>query len=336
MNEARLHTPILFLVFNRPKVTQQVFETIRQARPAKLYVAADGPRPNKEGEAELCDLTRKVATNVDWDCEVKTLFRNKNLGCGSAVSEAITWLFETETEGIILEDDCLPSQSFFRFCSELLERYRDDKRVMEIGSNNFLDPTLRDHEYSYTFSNHNYIWGWATWKRVWDLYEYEAPRYKEMLKKGYFDNFFSSIHERQYFKWVFDRTFVPGRKTVWSYQLELARRMNSGLTIVPNKNLVVNLGFGEGATHTNADNIGFEWLLEEIDFPLKHPEFVLPDKTRDTLAFNRVYTSLSSRIRATIKQFIPETLLTKVVRPVWRTVTHSKVGILLLPLLLFL
>jgi hypothetical protein len=317
-----LSTPVLFLVFNRPDVTEKVFNAIRNARPEKLYVAADGPRKEKTDEAARCMETRRVATAVDWPCRVMTLFRDENLGCGGAVSEAISWFFDHETEGIILEDDCLPSQSFFPFCSEMLERYRHDKRIMEIGANNFLDPSDREKEYSYTFSNNNLIWGWATWKRVWDLYDYETPRYREVCRKRYIDTIFHSVFERDYLKWEFEKTFVSGRKSVWSYQLEFARRVNSGLTIVPGKNLVVNVGFGQGATHTHkADRMDFKWQLEEIDFPLKHPEFVLPDKKRDIKSFNRVYSSRSSRIRAQLKRFIPEALLKKIVRPVWRTLS---------------
>jgi hypothetical protein len=317
-----LTTPVLFLVFNRPEVTEKVFNAIREARPEKLYVAADGPRKDKKDERALCREARRAATSVDWPCKVMTLFRDENLGCGSAVSQAISWFFDHETEGIILEDDCLPSPSFFRFCSEMLERYRYDKRIMEIGGNNFLDPSDREKDYSYTFSNNNLIWGWATWKRVWDLYNYETPHYTEVCRKGYIDTIFHSVFERDYLKWEFEKTFVPGKKSVWSYQLEFARRINSGLTIVPGKNLVVNMGFGQGATHTHkADRMGFEWILEEIEFPLKHPEFVLADKQRDVKSFNRVYSSRSSRIRAQLKRFIPEGLLKKVVRPVWRSLS---------------
>jgi hypothetical protein len=335
MNTSSLSTPILFLVFARPDVTKSVFDAIRAARPQRLYVAADGPRVGKEGEASRCEETRRIATNVDWPCEVKTLFRDENLGCGSAVSQAITWFFTYETEGIILEDDCLPAQSFFPFCSEILERYRHDKRVMEIGGNNFLDPGDRENEYSYIFSNNNYIWGWATWKRVWDLYEYDPTRFREIKRKHYLKNLFHSIYEWHYFKWEFDRVFVPGRKSVWSYQLEFIRRINSGLTVVPGKNLVINVGFGEGATHTDKkDRMDFKWVLEEIEFPLKHPEYILPDKQRDIQTFNRVYTSRSSRIRAQLVKFIPEGLLKKVVRPVWRTLSFSRLSLFLLPIVL--
>ncbi|MBA4056200.1 MAG: nucleotide-diphospho-sugar transferase, partial [Marivirga sp.] len=162
-----LETPVLLLIFNRPDTTRRVFEAIRKARPKRLFVAADGPRQHKPEDADRCAKARKIATDVDWECEVKTFFRDTNVGCGRGPSGGISWFFEHVDEGIILEDDCLPSPLFFRFCAELLERYRDDKRVMEIGGNTFMDEANRDKEYSYYFSSHNNIWGWATWKRAW-------------------------------------------------------------------------------------------------------------------------------------------------------------------------
>ncbi|HKZ36424.1 MAG TPA: hypothetical protein VJ184_02160, partial [Chryseolinea sp.] len=160
MNESVQSTsdiPVLFMIFNRPETTKRVFESIRNERPHRLFVAADGPRPNKPGEAEMCAEARKIATAVDWECEVKTLFREENLGCGRAPARAITWFFENVERGIILEDDCLPSHDFYLFCSILLERYRYDSRIMEIGGNNFLSDSMSDQEPSYYFSNHNMI-----------------------------------------------------------------------------------------------------------------------------------------------------------------------------------
>ena len=162
---ATFTTPVLFLIFNRPDTTKQVFSAIQKARPPRLYVAGDGPRPEQSNEAEICEIVRSIATNVDWDCEVKTLFRDHNFGCRLAVSQAISWFFENEPEGIILEDDCLPSQSFFWFCQELLEDFRNDKQVGAICGfySNELDykPSA-----SYFFSRYMRVWGWAGWRRT--------------------------------------------------------------------------------------------------------------------------------------------------------------------------
>ena len=230
-----LTTPILFLIFNRPVVTKQVFEAIRAMKPTKLYVAADGPRPGVHDEIENCRMAREAATAIDWQCDVKTLFREENLGCGRGVSSAITWFFKQEEEGIILEDDCYPSADFFPFCVELLDRYRNDKRIMAITGTNLVPERLRSNEYSYAFSNHNNIWGWASWRRAWDLYDYEMSNYAKIKELGYLKNNFSSQYEHDYFEWVFERTYLIPSIT-WDYQWEFVRRINSGLTIQPQKN----------------------------------------------------------------------------------------------------
>ena len=165
-----LTSPVLFLIFNRPKTTEQVFSAIKKAQPPRLYIAADGPRSEYSTDSESCDMVRSIATNVDWDCEVKTLFRDQNLGCRLAVSQAISWFFENELEGIILEDDCLPSQSFFWFCQELLELFRNDKRVGAICGfySNELDYSPSA---SYFLSRYMRVWGWAGWRRTFEEYD---------------------------------------------------------------------------------------------------------------------------------------------------------------------
>ncbi len=303
--------PVLFMIFNRPETTKQVFEAIRKEKPRRLFVAADGPRHNKPGEDEKCAEVRKIATAVDWECDVKTLFREKNLGCGRAPAGGISWFFEHVEEGIILEDDCLPSHDFFLFCAELLQRYRNDNRVMEIGGNNLLQNQSENDEYSYYFSNHNMIWGWATWRRAWKVYDFEMSLYKKIRDTEYLDTCFNSTHELNYFKWVFDKT-IANIKNVswWDYQWEFLRRINSGLTVVPQKNLVVNLGIGSNATHTkDPDGAGHGLKLENLDFPLKHPEFMLVDARRDKIFFINTFTTAISRIKASLKKVIPQFIL---------------------------
>jgi threonyl-tRNA synthetase len=173
------NTPILFLVFKRPDTTERVFEQIRSIRPAFLYLAADGPRNDKSGEKETCKKVREIVlSNIDWECEVNTLFRDENLGCGKAVSQAITWFFEHEEEGIILEDDCLPDASFFQYCAELLKKYRTEEKVMTISGSNLLGYPWKVNGQSY-FWGQGGIWGWATWKRAWSLYDFKMQRWEE-------------------------------------------------------------------------------------------------------------------------------------------------------------
>jgi hypothetical protein len=299
------------MIFNRPETTRRVFAAIKKERPKKLFIAADGPRANKLGEAEKCEEVRKIATAVDWDCEVKTLFRNENLGCGRAPAGAITWFFEHVEEGIILEDDCLPSHDFFLFCAELLEKFRHDQRVMEIGGNNLLNGDYKQDGYSYYFSNHNMIWGWATWRRAWQMYDFEMKLYNKIRDTQYLESCFRSEYELNYFKWIFDKTIGAIQNvTWWDYQWEFVRRVNNGLTIVPQKNIVLNIGLGSDATHTlDPNGTGHNLSLQGLNFPLKHPEFVMADIVRDNIFFRNTFTTGVSRIKTSLKKVIPNFIL---------------------------
>jgi hypothetical protein len=281
-----LTTAVLLVIFNRPDTTRLVFEAIRKARPPRLYIAADGPRPHVEGDEVKCMEARMIQYEVDWECEVKTMYSETNLNCGIGPSSAFTWFFEHEEEGIILEDDCLPSQSFFWFCQELLTLYRNDTRIMHIGGNNFLRGWQHDPDYSYYFSRSGHIWGWATWRRAWQKFDYKLTFYDEVKRSKYFDNFFLNPIEKIYRLRKFDKTVTAARVDWWDYQWDFARYVNSGLSIVPKYNLVRNLGFGENATHTqNGNNMNAKLQAQEITFPLQHPPFIIRDFTSDKKYF---------------------------------------------------
>ncbi|MBB6610712.1 nucleotide-diphospho-sugar transferase [Pontibacter sp. Tf4] len=291
-----LDTPVLLIIFNRAHTTQKVLDRIRQVKPKKLYVAADGPRPGHETDAVRCAEARAVIEQVDWDCEVKTLFREQNLGCGVAPSSAITWLFEHEETGIILEDDCVPSKSFFWFCQELLEKYKNDTRVMHISGNNYLNGWQRDSDYSYYFSNKVNSWGWATWRRAWQLYDFNLGNYPELKNKGYLNGIFLNKFEETYRLSKIEETIANLQKgDVWDYQWEFTVYSNSGLCIVPEVNLVSNIGFGEDATHTfNQFEEKAKIRENEISFPLRHPRFVIRDQESDRRYFNRMMRDKAS------------------------------------------
>lgn len=178
-------TPILFIGFNRPETSRQVFAAIRSAEPTDLYVAIDGPRVGHSDEAARVAEVRAIFDDVDWDCEVHTLFREDNVGCRLGVSGAINWFFENVEAGIILEDDCVPSSSFFGYCEELLDRFADDTRIMHIAGYNHRPDFVWDPDYSYFFSHYGYMWGWATWRRAWAFYDVELPHFDEIVAKGY-------------------------------------------------------------------------------------------------------------------------------------------------------
>ena len=242
-----LNTPILFLIFNRSDTTQKVFDAIRRVKPRQLFVAADGPRIGKEGEKEKCEETRNIIKQVDWDCEVKTLFRNENLGCGKAVSGAITWFFENVEEGIILEDDCLPDPSFFQYCEELLEKYRFEDQVMHIGGNNFLFNKIKIDD-DYYFSRIPHIWGWATWRRSWLKYDFNILDWTAVKTSKDFNNLFDKYIIKGWIN-IFNKIYNHEIDT-WDYQWTYCILKNNGLCINPKVNLVSNIGFSELATHT--------------------------------------------------------------------------------------
>jgi hypothetical protein len=284
----QLATPVLLVVFNRPETTRIVFDSIRKIKPKRLYIAADGARSWVESDEKNCKEVRAIVSQVDWDCKVHTLFHDKNLNCGIAPSTAFTWFFENEEEGIILEDDCLPSQSFFWYCEELLRHYRDDHRVMHIGGNNFLNNWQKDSDYSYYFSRSGHIWGWATWRRAWNKFDFNIKLYNKLKSKNYFSHFFMNEIERFYRMRKLDKTANNTSKTDWwDYQWDFARYTHSGLAIVPAKNLVKNIGFGELATHTsNQNSYGANIEAHDIELPLRHPPFMIRDMESDKRYFN--------------------------------------------------
>jgi hypothetical protein len=273
---------VLFLVFNRPDVTEKVLAAIRTAQPPRLYIAADGARPNKPAEKEACDAVRKlVEAGVDWPCKVHTLFREHNLGCRQAVSTAIDWFFEHEEAGIILEDDCLPNPSFFPYCEELLYHYRDDTRVMHINGNNIMRGWVHDSDYSYYFTHHAAIWGWASWRRAWKHYHVDTPLLPELERKKYFwRHFFNGIEARMLLRplWATHNKQLD----TWDYQWSFAIIIQSGLSIMPIVNLISNIGFGGEATHTfNPSHPWANLPSASLPQPLEHPKFVLRDPISD-------------------------------------------------------
>lgn len=280
-----LNTPVLLIVFNRPEETKLVFEKIRLIQPRKLFIAADGPRVDKEGEKELCKDVRSIVSLIDWNCEVKTLFRKENLGCGKSVSGAIEWFFDNVEQGIILEDDCLPDQSFFTFCENLLEYYKNEPRVMHIGGTNSQFGKVRN-KYSYYFSKYPHIWGWATWRHSWRKYKYSFTNEDEKKLDNVFKSYCFNEKEIEYWKhhWV----LVNGENKIntWDIQWTFTCWFNNGITIVPNTNLITNIGFNSKATHTKSDSKLANIPSEKIGY-LKHPTTLIIDTIADDYTFTK-------------------------------------------------
>jgi hypothetical protein len=279
-----MKSPVLFLVFNRPDTTRQVFEAIRAAMPPRLYIAADGPRASRDGEVVRCEEVRNIATNVDWPCEVKTLFRDGNLGCKVGVSDGVNWFFENEEEGVIIEDDILPLPSFFDYCDELLDRYRHDEKVAMISGCNLISTRFTPIT-SYFFSRNNHIWGWATWRRSWKNYDVAMKAWPQWRERGELRKL--SLGNRlfeNYWQSIFDNVH-GGNIDTWDYQWTFACWKSNGLVVLPAHNLTYNLGFGPEATHTTEGIPDYvvRSRPRPLEFPLKHPAVCKQESDADVL-----------------------------------------------------
>lgn len=283
--------PVTFIIFNRPDTTKLVFDKIRKIKPTKLYVISDGPRNSEE--ENLVKQTRSIIASVDWDCEVQTNYAEKNMECGLRIASGLDWVFEKEEYSIILEDDCVPDLSFFAFCRELLLEYKDDERMMYISGNNFHGNV--NFTGSYDFVRIGWIWGWATWRRAWEKYDFEIKTWKQVKESNLLDGYYSK-EEQAVFARNLDGLFADDY-SVWDYQWQYTNAVNSGLCIVPCVNLVNNIGFDQNATHTKSTFSYYNGRTEEIGFPLKKPLVIVPNREYDRLTLIHVKGFEPSRIK---------------------------------------
>lgn len=285
-----MKSPVLFLIFNRPETTIRVFEKIRAARPPKLYISADGPRSNRPGELERCEEARKIALGVDWPCEVKTLFRESNLGCKMGVASGIDWFFQNEEEGIILEDDVLPMPSFFTFCDEMLERYRNDPTIGMITGSNLVSKKLKN-DASFFVSHVPLIWGWATWRRAWQNYDVSMKNWPQWSRSDKITKCFQGDQlVTSYWRDALDRVYQNGMDT-WDYQWLFACWQAGMYSIIPAQNLTDNLGYGAEATHTSMHKPDclVESVPQDLTWPLEYPKVHTPDWKIDRMMFERIH-----------------------------------------------
>lgn len=265
MENSDFKTPVLLIAFNRPETTARVFDIIRKVRPRELFFALDGSRDNRPDDKERIAQTQALIKQIDWPSEVQTLFQEKNLGSGLGPVTAINWFFETVSEGIILEDDCIPDPSFFYFCQELLDYYRDSEKVMHISGDNFQNGKKRG-DASYYFSKYTHNWGWATWRRAWKHNDFE------MLPP-------------------------EARRHIWDKQWLKSVERQGGLAILPNVNLVTNIGSGEGATHTSQEaNPYLHLLSQSMTFPLVHPKTIHRDVWADLYTYRTLFEGTLSAL----------------------------------------
>ena len=285
LNIDQFNIPILFMIFNKLSESKRVFESIKKCKPLKIYLASDGPRESFPEEKEIIESIRNyVVSNIDWDCKVYKLFRDQNLGCKYACSGAVNWFFENEEMGIILEDDTLPNQSFFKYCEELLNYYKEDERVGMIAGN----APINNHNFekSYYFSRYVRFWGWASWRRAWQNYDVEYENFYNFIKLGGLSSVSRSSREEKYWKKIAN----SGITNTWDYQWLFASWQNSMLTVIPHINLVTNIGFGQGATHTvNIDSHHNNAESFQINLPLTHPDFIFDNKFLDDKAIEQEF-----------------------------------------------
>ncbi|MBZ8180247.1 glycosyltransferase family 2 protein [Oscillatoria salina] len=288
MSSWQLNTPVAMIIFNRPQTTEKVFEAIRQAKPPKLLVIADGPRADKPGEAEKCAATRAIIDRVDWDCEVLKNYSDLNLGCGKRPATGLDWVFDTVEEAIVLEDDCLPDPTFFRYCEELLDRYRYDERIMTICGLNIQFGRQRT-DYSYYFSRYNHCWGWASWRRAWQHFDYELNLWPEIRDKNLLIDILGDARAAKVWSHTFELTYTEKRDW-WDFQWTFANWVQGGLAILPAVNLISYIGYNEDATHTTEARSQYNNLTTEaMSFPLKHPPYVVRNLEADRFTENTYY-----------------------------------------------
>jgi hypothetical protein len=301
MFKYQLNIPVAFFIFKRPDVTERVFEVIRQVKPKTLLVVADGPRESQPDEAEKCVASRAIIEQVDWECQIIKNYSDINLGCKQRVSSGLDWIFSNFEEAIILEDDCLPDPTFFQFCEVLLNYYRYDSRIMAISGNNFQFGKKRTQD-SYYFSRYNHCWGWASWRRAWRFYDVEMKLWTAIKQGNWLQDLLGDDRAINYWKDLFD-SVASDRLDTWDYQWTFACWIHNGLTILPNVNLVSNIGFNADATHTNKGSHLGNLPTEAMLFPLKHPAFVIRDTQADRLT-HEIYAHKSrlAMLKALLKK----------------------------------
>jgi len=281
-----LQTPIALFIYKRPETTRRVLAEVARAKPKRLFVIADGPKSNEE--AEKCAAARALIGRVDWDCEVLTNFSETNLKARHRVSSGINWVFEQCEEAIILEDDCVPHPSFFRFCQELLEKYRDHDRVMMISGSNPLAGRQGVTD-SYYFAEHCGVWGWATWRRAWRHYDPAIGQWPSLRKINWLEKVFDDPVVARLCQERFDAVFA-GEVDAWDYQWLFTLLINDGLAIKPNVNMITNIGVGSDSTHFKERIQGITNVVaKEITFPLKHPARILKNREASQLMFYYVW-----------------------------------------------
>lgn len=294
-------TAIAYIVFNRPDETRVSFEQIRRLRPAQLFIIADGPRASHPGDESRCSSVRRLVDEVDWPCEVHRNYAEENQGLKLRVTSGLDWVFSSVDKAVVLEDDCVAHPDFFRFCDNALDRYAEDSRVFMVTGNNF-QHGLRRGTASYYFSKYTHVWGWASWRRVWELYDRDMAFWPTWRGSAEWNRVVPDRIERRYWTRIFDRV-ANGKIDSWAYPMLATAWYYQGLTATPNANLVSNIGFGPLATHTFTPDAGANLPTEALG-AITHPTEVRPDFEADRHAFDTHFNGASLRARSTPTGFV--------------------------------
>lgn len=307
---------ILFLAFNRPQCFARVLDALSGAAPRPVFVAIDGPRADRSGEAERCAEVRVLAERIDWAAPLHLKAEPRNLGCGPAVRAAIDWAFSQASELIVLEDDCLPDPSFLRFCDAMLARYRDDTRVMQIGGSNWGAAPERFVGASYAFTSFAPVWGWATWRRAWELYDYTLESWPRVRDSGLAEGMSLSRRFRRLLERDWDIVCAGGG--TWDHQWQYSVLRHHGLNVCPARNLILNIGFGgDGTQITEPDRIFSRLPLEALEFPLRHPPEVARSANVEAV-FERIYWQKLGWPARTFRRVVRHRWLNAALRRSWR------------------
>ncbi|MTJ14889.1 glycosyltransferase family 2 protein [Anabaena sp. UHCC 0187] len=305
MLDFKFQTPVIFIIFNRPDTTKKVFEAIRQAKPPKLLVICDGSRPDRPDEADKIAKTQAIIETVDWECEVLKNYSEQNLGCKNRVFTGLDWAFEQVGEAIILEDDCLPHPIFFQFAQEMLDYYRYDTRIGTICGDNTPVGYSRTND-SYYFSLYNRCWGWATWKRVWLNYDVDMKKWPLVRDNNWLHDILEDDYAVKVWTNIFNDT-CNGLNDSWAYRFTFSLWMESLLNIIPNVNMISNIGFGKGGTNTfNREDPRANVPNQAMNFPIQHPPFIIRDTLADAFTQKYVHNpdSLPKRIKNKLKKIL--------------------------------
>ena len=278
-----METPVVLFLFRRPETTREVFQAIREAKPKTIFLIADGPRDSVQNEKELSDATREVVSNIDWPCTVHRAYSDINLGLRERILTGLDFVFSNVEKAIILEDDCLPNESFFVFCEQLLDEYSETQQVSLISGFNFA-PT-QNAKYDYFFSKSTYIWGWATWARTWS--NFRASAQVESWSEGELDEIRSTFASRIQAREFLGMAREGKNLNTWDISLAVWIRQGNSLTVIPNRNMIRNIGFGAEATHTKFEAFDVEAPVSNLDGQIRHPDSISLDPRKEKLAWRK-------------------------------------------------